>query len=88
MKSSSPNYVPHVLLDTVKQQFRFKDDKELSEFVGISIPTISRLRHGHQRLSETMILRFHEATSWPSITIRDLHNQQLIINAKTNRGEK
>lgn len=88
MKPGSPGYVPHVLLDAVKTHFRIKDDKKLGEFVGLSVPTISRLRHGHHKLSETMILRFHEATEWPSSTIRDLNNQQLIINAKANRGEK
>lgn len=88
MKPNSSRYIPHVLLDVVKQQFKLKDDRQLSEYVGISIPTVSRLRHGHTKLSEAMILRFHEATGWPSLTIRDLYNQQLIINAKANRGEK
>lgn len=88
MKTSSERYVPHVLLDAVRSQFKLNSDKELSNFVGITVPTLSRIRHGHHRLTETMILRFHEATEWPSLTIRDLYNQQMILNAKANRGEK
>lgn len=87
MRPNHSSYIAHILLDSIKDQFKLKNDKELSVFIGISVPTISRVRNNHHKLTETMILRIHEATDWPSVMIRDLYHQQLIINSKTNRGK-
>ncbi len=88
MSPDHPAYTPHILLDSIKDQFKIKTDKELAEFIGTTSPQISRVRIGHHRLTPTMILAIHEATDWTPKFIRELHNQQLLLNAKANRGGK
>jgi transcriptional regulator with XRE-family HTH domain len=63
------SYNPDTLLDTVKEWFGLASDRALARRLRLGPPTISRIRNRRQPASSEVLLRMHEATSFP---IRDL----------------
>lgn len=63
-----PSQSPFVdfILDTT----RLKNDAALCRLAGLAPPVISRLRHGRQPVTPTILLALHEATSIPVATLR------------------
>jgi len=61
--------VNHTLLDWLLAEMKIKNDKQLSEFLELNAPVISKIRHGHT-VSDSFILRVHEKTDIPVKVIR------------------
>lgn len=78
----------NLLLDTLKTEFKCEHDMALAQLVGMTSAQLSQYRNGRYNLTPSFILSIHEATGWPTTRIRELHNKQLIINSKLNRGKK
>lgn len=87
MSSRDPK-ADNLLINAIRTHFKCKHDKDLAAKIGLTPSQLSNYRHGKYRLTPSLILTIHEATGWPTSVIREIHNQQLIINSKTNRGEK
>jgi hypothetical protein len=60
----------HALLDFLRAEMALKSDREVADLLQLGIPTISKIRHG-QPVSDTVILRIHEATDIPVNVIRE-----------------
>lgn len=73
-----------LLLDALQQRFNLKNDARLSEYLSLSRPAISKLRHKTIPLSPGILLCMHEATG---LSLRDLralmgdHRQCCLIGA-------
>lgn len=46
----------------VMAKLSLKNDVALSGVIGISTPTISKIRHGNQKMSDGVLLKMHEKT--------------------------
>jgi len=78
----------NLLLDTLKKELGCPHDMELAQILGLTSPQLSQYRNGKYNLTPSFILSIHESVGWPTSRIRDLHNRQLIINSKINKGKK
>lgn len=63
---------PHLLLDTIIQQEKLKNDAQLCRILEVRPATISKIRNGINRLSPELILAFHETFGMPVAAIRKL----------------
>lgn len=66
--------IPHPLLDTLIREYGLKNDRHLSEWLGIEPPNLSRLR-AKKSVSPGMILRVYHRTKWPIERIEELCNE-------------
>lgn len=57
-------FVSHALLDTVRGKFGIKSDRALSKALGLTPPTISKIRRGRKPVSAETVLRVHDVTGW------------------------
>lgn len=60
------------LLDYLKEKFNVKNDRQLAMEIGISHPTISRIRRGHKKASAEVIIAVHEKYGIPISEIKQL----------------
>lgn len=60
------------LLDHLKEKFNVKNDRQLAIEIGISHPTISRIRCGHKKASAELIIAVHEKYGIPIAEIKQL----------------
>ncbi len=60
------------LLDYLKETFNVKNDRQLAMEMGISHPTISRIRRGHKKASAEVIIAVHEKYGIPIAEIKQL----------------
>jgi transcriptional regulator with XRE-family HTH domain len=60
------------LLDHLKEKFNVKNDRQLAIEMGISHPTISRIRRGHKKASAEVIIAVHEKYGIPIAEIKQL----------------
>lgn len=60
------------LLDHLKETFNVKNDRQLAIEIGISHPTISRIRCGHKKASAELIIAVHEKYGIPIAEIKQL----------------
>jgi transcriptional regulator with XRE-family HTH domain len=60
------------LLDYLKETFNVKNDRQLALEMGISHPTISRIRRGHKKASAEVIIAVHEKYGIPIAEIKEL----------------
>jgi transcriptional regulator with XRE-family HTH domain len=60
------------LLDYLKETFNVKNDRQLAMEMGISHPTISRIRRGHKKASAEVIIAVHEKYGIPIAEIKEL----------------
>ncbi len=60
------------LLDYLKEKFNVKNDRQLAMEIGISHPTISRIRCGHKKVSAEMIIAVHEKYGMTIAEIKEL----------------
>jgi transcriptional regulator with XRE-family HTH domain len=60
-----PTTESHLLLDALKQTYKFASDKELAEFLNMPPSAISKVRIGNNGPSAFFILKVHKATKWP-----------------------
>jgi hypothetical protein len=58
------------IFDIIKDEFKLKNDRELSEFLEITPSVLSRLRHGKMTFTPTYLLAVHDATDWSLDKIR------------------
>ena len=49
------------LLDYLKDKYRLESDMELARELGVSAPTLSRVRMGHKEVGANLILAIHDA---------------------------
>lgn len=60
------------LLDYLKETFNVKNDRQLAIELGLSHPTISRIRTGHKKASAEVMIAVHEKYSMPIAQIKEL----------------
>jgi len=60
------------IFDEVIQRHNIKNDSQLSYFLLVAPPIISKHRHGHLPIGDSMILRLHERGGLPVAYIRKL----------------
>jgi|APGre2960657404_1045060.scaffolds.fasta_scaffold124166_2 hypothetical protein len=58
------------IFDIIKDEFKLRNDRELSEFLEITPSVLSRLRHGKMTFTPTYLLAVHDATDWSLNKIR------------------
>jgi hypothetical protein len=58
------------IFDIIKDEFKLRNDRELSEFLEITPSVLSRLRHGKMTFTPTYLLAVHDATDWSLDKIR------------------
>ena len=63
---------PHRLLDAVIEKMHLKNDAALARILGVTPPTISKLRYGRIPMRASMLIRIHEATDIPMRELRAL----------------
>lgn len=51
---------PERMLDRLRDLRRLRTDAELACLLGITTPTLSRIRRGQMRISAAVLLRMHE----------------------------
>lgn len=69
---------PFNLFDTIKTDFRIKNDAVLARQLGVAPPQVSKVRNGALPCTDSMILRIHETYGMPVRKIREF----LAIEAK------
>ena len=69
--TKTDKYDPVAFLAALYQHLNVSTDAELSRALGLSHPTISRIRAGEKVLTSFTLLQIHEATD---ISIRELRN--------------
>jgi len=60
------------LLDELQRKLKLKNDRQLSEFLDISPPTICKIRTGKRLPSGEIIIRIHELTGMSIKSIKEL----------------
>lgn len=60
------------LLDYLQEKFDVKNDRQLAIQIGISHPTISRIRQGHKKASAEVMIAIHEKYGVPIAEIKQL----------------
>lgn len=58
------------ILMAITADFNLKNDAALAQFLGVTPPQISRIRHGKYNVSSDMILRIYDKTGWSIEKIR------------------
>lgn len=66
---------PHLLLDTLRAAHGLKNDFALVQFLGLTPPAISKVRHGANQVSAELMIRIHEKTGMPIARIKELAGQ-------------
>lgn len=64
----------HPLLDAIKNEFKLTSDAYLAKFIGVSAPTISKMRTGTLSVTADFILAVYDATDWKIERIRGYIN--------------
>lgn len=54
------NFVPNLVFNHVMEKFDLKNDVALSKKIGISTPTISKIRSGTQKMSDGILMKIYE----------------------------
>ena len=62
------------LLDYLKNKFHIESDMELAKELGVSAPTLSRVRMGHKEVGANLILAIHDAFEMPIKDIKGMLN--------------
>lgn len=76
MNPDAESYMPeNRLLDHLRKIGGCKSDAQLGNILGISNPTLSKIRHGKKELSPTVILAIHEKMNVPVAEIRELYGE-------------
>lgn len=65
------DYDPNVLMDTLIERLKLKNDAALARELEVAPPVISKIRHRTLRVGATMLIRMHEASQ---LTIGELRN--------------
>lgn len=65
------DYDPNVLMDTLIEKLKLKNDAALARELEVAPPVISKIRHRTLRVGATMLIRMHEASQ---LTISELRN--------------
>jgi plasmid maintenance system antidote protein VapI len=64
-------YMPqNDLLDIIKEELGLKSDAALARELNITMPVISKIRHGKLKIGALHILRIYDATGWSIEKIR------------------
>jgi hypothetical protein len=63
---------PHALFDAVKDAKKLKNDAELSRFLKVNAPQISRIRSEHLELSDTVRVQVARQCGWTMKRIDEL----------------
>lgn len=75
---------PHALLDFLKTQYEFKSDGQLCRALGVSAPTLSKIRAGKQNISAAIIITIHKKTG---MSIEDIEGFLKEGNVEPDRAE-
>ena len=59
------------LLDAIKAEFNIKTDAALAARLCVNTSSISKYRHGTLGLTDSFVLKVHDATDWPISRIRE-----------------
>lgn len=62
----------NTLLDAIRDEFNLPSDAYVAKFLGVSSPTLSKLRHGINPVTAEFILAVYDATDWSIEKIRSL----------------
>jgi transcriptional regulator with XRE-family HTH domain len=57
------------LLDYLKKTYEIKNDRQLALKIGVSMPTISKIRNGHNGVSAETKIAIHKAFNMPILEI-------------------
>jgi transcriptional regulator with XRE-family HTH domain len=57
------------LLDYLKETHKIKNDRQLALRIGVSMPTISKIRNGHNGVSAETKIAIHKAFNMPIVEI-------------------
>jgi transcriptional regulator with XRE-family HTH domain len=57
------------LLDYLKKTHKIKNDRQLALTIGVSMPTISKIRNGHNGVSAETKILIHKAFNMPIVEI-------------------
>lgn len=68
------------LLDVLLHRHELKTDAALAKTLRVAPPIISKLRHGKQELTPTLILNIHETFAMPVAEIRHIGNAPRAAN--------
>lgn len=55
---------PHALFDEIRKEFSIKSEAKLAEFLTVSRPWVSKVRHGTNEVTAELILKVYHATKW------------------------
>lgn len=56
---------PHPLLDAMRETLKLQSDGELSRYLGVQRSSLSKFRHGTNKINGDFIIRVYKATGWP-----------------------
>jgi transcriptional regulator with XRE-family HTH domain len=59
------------LLDYLKETYEIKNDRQLAIRIGVSMPTISKIRNGHNGVSAETKIAIHKAFDMPIAEIEE-----------------
>lgn len=63
---------PHLLLDSIMEKCKLRNDAALCRFLDIAPPVVSKIRSGRLGFSAAMVLRVHEKLGTPIDDIKAL----------------
>lgn len=66
---------PHCLLDTIRAEHQLKNDFALVQFLGVTPPALSKVRHGVNLVSAELMIAIHEKTGMSIARIKELASQ-------------
>jgi hypothetical protein len=69
---SQPAYDPDHLLDAVVERLNLKNDASLARRLNVAPPVISKIRHRHLVIGDSMLIKIHDATLLPINDLRQL----------------
>jgi hypothetical protein len=69
---TQPSYDPEHLLDAVSEKLNLKNDASLARRLNVAPPVISKIRHRHLAIGDSMLIKIHDATLMPINDLRQL----------------
>lgn len=66
------NHIPNLVFNHVMEKLELKNDVALSKKIGISTPTISKIRSGTQKMSDGILLKIYEGSGIEVSVLRAL----------------
>lgn len=70
--SNTPSNRKNALLDTIRDEYKLTNDAQVSRFLDVQAPVISRIRAGAVPVSDFIRVRIMRITNWPISKLDEL----------------